>query len=104
MNLLSLSHYTMLFVNLQLIFFVLSKNLKALLNWICSLLIFCIAIWNFAFTFFHASVNHDAAMLWLNISSIGYCSIAVFCLWLSLILTTDGKILKKRYFYFLIFF
>ncbi len=102
MSLLSLSHFTVFLVNLWLIFFVLSKNLKALPNWVCALLVFTIAIWNFALTFFHASVNHDTAMLWLNISSIGWCSIAVSALWLSFVLT-ENEILRKWYFYFLIF-
>ncbi len=103
MNLLSLAHYTVLLINIWLIFFVLSKNLKALLNWVCVLLLSCISVWNLAFTFFQASVSHDNAMLWLNISSFGWCSIAIFTLWLALIVTGKEKILKKWYFYFIIF-
>ncbi len=72
MNPLSMLHFTVFLVNLWLMFFVLSRNTKDLLNWVCALILFCIAVWNFAFTFFQASVSHDYAMIWLNISSIGW--------------------------------
>src|SRR5271157_3264313 len=103
MNLLSMFHFTVFLVNIWMIFFILTKNLKALSKLVCVLLISSIAVWNFAFVFIQNSVSHDIALFWLNISSFGWCSIAVFALWLSLVLTNREKILSKWYFYFIIF-
>ncbi len=99
MSLLSLSLFTAFLVNLWMIFFVVSKNFKVLSKLVCILLISSIAIWNLAFTFIQGSVSHDIAIIWLNISSFGWCSIAVFALWLSLVLSNNDKILWKWYFY-----
>jgi PAS domain S-box-containing protein len=86
-----------------MMFFILTKNLKALSKLVCILLISSIAVWNFAFVFIQNSVSHDFAIFWLNISSLGWCSIAVFALWLSLVLTEREKVLSKWYFYLIIF-
>ncbi len=103
MNLLSLFHFTAFCVNLWMIYFVLTKNLKVLSKFVCVLLISSIAVWNFAFVFIQSSVSYDIAMFWLNISSFGWCTIAVLALWLSLVLTNREKILNKWYFYIITF-
>src|SRR5208283_1385772 len=100
MNLLSLSHLTAFFISLWMILFVLAKNLKFLSKLACALLISSMAVWNFAFIFIQNTVSYDVAFFWLNISSIGWCSIAVLALWLSFVLTDREKLLNYWYFYF----
>ncbi len=104
MNLLSLAHFTSFLICAWLFFFILSKNPKALPNRICTLLIICYAVWNFAFSFFQASASDKEARLWLNISSIGWSSFAVLSILLTYVLTIVQfeKKTIKWYFYPLI--
>ncbi len=102
MNLVSLFMYTVFLMCLWMIFFVLSKNLKTRAKLVCIVLISSIAFWDLGFTFIQVSASHDIALFWLDIASIGWCSIAIAAFWVSLVLI-NRKILNKWYFYLFIF-
>ncbi|HEX3043521.1 MAG TPA: ATP-binding protein [Bacillota bacterium] len=103
MTVLSLIHYTAFMIYLYLIFLVVAKNPKAALNRICALLICCFAIWSLGGTIFYAVTSENNAKLWCNISAFGGVSFASFHLWFSLKLTNRERLLKKWYFYWLLF-
>ncbi len=84
--------------------FVIYKNSKSLLNKICSGIMACLSIWAFADIFASNSViTKDAAMLFQNISSIGWISISSFILCFSLALSNKEKLLKSKILIFIIF-
>jgi PAS domain S-box-containing protein len=84
-------------------FFVIIKDPKALINRVYALVIFCLLIWIFGFICKDYSDNKAIAMLWINISSIGWIGFASPILWFFLIFTKKEQILKNRFFYFAIF-
>ena len=91
-DLLSLVIYLLTF------FFVIRKDPKALLNRVFSLVIFCFLVWNFGFICKDYSNNKAIAILWINISSIGWIGFASAFLWFYLIFTKKNNILKNRFF------
>ena len=104
MNLLSLAHFTAFLICGGLIIFILAKNPKAVSNRVCALLIGCYGVWNFAFAFMQAADSLKSAKFWENIAVFGWGGYSCFSLWLVLSLTRQGAILKKWYFYPLLFF
>jgi PAS domain S-box-containing protein len=103
MNILSMVHFTAFWLCIGLIFIVLKKNPKATLNRVCVLLFTCFAIWEISLTFFYGAVSQTEAMLWTNIASFGWSYLAGFYLWFALIFTNRESILKKWYFYGMVF-
>lgn len=103
MNFFSLANFAAFLIYIVLILFTLSKNPKAGINLVCSLLISCFAIWSFTSVFIHASAYKNDVMLLTNINSFGWCSLPSFYLWFTFIFTKKEKILKKWYFYLIIF-
>ncbi|HEX3047802.1 MAG TPA: ATP-binding protein [Bacillota bacterium] len=99
MNTLSIIHYTVFLFCMGLICLILIKNPKATLNRVGAFLFGCFAIWEFTLTFFYAAPSESQAMLWNNIGSIGWSSLAGFYLWFTLVFTNQESILKKWYFY-----
>ncbi len=102
MNIIFVIQYTASLLFLWLIFFVLYKNPKAVLNRTCALLLGCFVIWNFFTAYHYTAKTEEIAMLLLNISSIGWCSFPSFALWFALVFTGKEKLLRKWYFYFFI--
>ena len=81
-----------------MIYFVLSKDFKVLSKLVCVLLLLSIAVWNLAFSIIQVSKTYETALFWLNVSSSGWCTIAVFALWLSLVLSERDKYFRKWYY------
>ncbi|MEW6558343.1 MAG: histidine kinase N-terminal 7TM domain-containing protein [Elusimicrobiota bacterium] len=104
MNLLSLAYFTAFLIYIGLIIFGLSKDPKSKLNRVFALFIFTFAIWSFSSAFVNSATSKNNAILWNNISSFGWLSFASFALWFSLVFTKKEKVLKKWYFYPVIFF
>jgi PAS domain S-box-containing protein len=87
-----------------LLIFLLWKDPKSLLNRACAAFFACLALWSFAYIFVHNfNISKDTAILFDNISSIGWANFASFFLWFSLIFTEKKKILKTKIIYPLIF-
>ncbi len=104
MNVLPFLHFFVFLVYSYLLIFLLWKDLKSLLNRVCAGFLACLAIWSFAYIFIHnINILKDTAMLFDNISSIGWASFASFFLWFSFIFTEKKEILKTRIIYPLIF-
>ncbi|RXG63407.1 PAS domain S-box protein, partial [Candidatus Atribacteria bacterium 1244-E10-H5-B2] len=104
MNVLPFLHFFAFLVYFYLLIFLLWKDLKSLLNRVCAGFLACLALWSFAYIFIHnINILKDTAVLFDNISSIGWASFASFFLWFSFIFTEKKEILKTRIIYPLIF-
>jgi len=104
MNILSFLHFFAFLVYLYLIIVILIKDTKSWLNRSCAAFSACLALWSFAYIFVHnLNISKDTAILFDNISSIGWASFVSFFLWFSLIFTEKKKILKTKIIYPLIF-
>jgi len=104
MNILSFMHFFAFLVYSYLLVFILWKDPKSLLNKSCAFILTCFALWSFSFIFIHNSDTlKDTAILFDNISSIGWAYFGSFFLWFSLIFTESKKILKIKIIYPLIF-
>lgn len=103
-----LLHFFVFLVFLYLIGFILRKNPRALVNWVCALIIFCFAIWSFGMIpFSDVNSSTDTARLGTKISSIGWASLPAFVLFFFIFLAKkftekEGR-LKKNIAYFVIF-
>ena len=104
MNIYTFLHFFAFLVYFSLIIIILIKDPKSWLNRSCAAFFACFAIWSFAYIFVHnLNISKDTAILFNNISSIGWASFASFFLWFSLIFTEKKKILKTKIIYPLIF-
>jgi len=84
--------------------YVFFKDTKSMLNRTCAILISCFSIWNFIDIF--SPVNKltvDTALLFQNISSIGWISFSSIFLCFAMLFAGKGNLLKKKWFLFLIF-
>jgi PAS domain S-box-containing protein len=80
------------------------KNPKALLNRLCAAFLLCFAAWSFSTIFIHNPyTSKSIALLSSNIASFGWASFSSFFLWFILVFTGKKKILKKKWFYLLLF-
>jgi two-component system, cell cycle sensor histidine kinase and response regulator CckA len=67
---------------------ILLRDRNALLNRLCSVLFLCFFVWSFSWTFFHNPyVSRKTAILFLNVSSIGWLLFSPFFLWFSIVYT-----------------
>jgi len=97
-------HFFNSIVYVYLAVYIFFKNPKALLNRICVAFLLCFCLWSFSFVFLHHPFcSKYLAKLVVNISSIGWCSFSSFFLWFILAFTGKKKILKKKWFYLLLF-
>ncbi|PKP56447.1 hypothetical protein CVT91_13135 [Candidatus Atribacteria bacterium HGW-Atribacteria-1] len=104
MNIFSFLHFFVFLFYSCLLIFLLWKDPKSLLNRACAAFFACLALWSFAYIFVHNfNISKDTAILFDNISSIGWANFASFFLWFSLIFTEKKKILKTKIIYPLIF-
>jgi len=101
MNLLSLMAFTNACSFVQIGIYFLILNRKAIENRLFSAIIFCLAIWNFTYTFFYSAVTAEEAMFWHKAGSFGWI---MFCV-LGLSSSTDyagiGKEGKSKRWHFL---
>lgn len=67
--------------------------------------LFCLsmAVWSFAFMFFHSAPDKESCAFWFNIASFGYCTYYAVGLHFSLLLTDKNVFLKKWWVKFLIY-
>ena len=93
-----LAHFLAFIIYVELIGFVLYKNPKALLNRLCALALVPFAIWSFGDTLFQGAPSPGSAMLWNNISSLGWCTFPITIFWFYLAFTRHEKLLKNRFF------
>ncbi|MGM0567637.1 MAG: histidine kinase N-terminal 7TM domain-containing protein, partial [Elusimicrobiota bacterium] len=103
MNLLSLLKFFVFTIYLWLIVFVIYKSPRAKLNRICAFFIFSLALWAFSDSFVHSASSKQQALMWENLSSIGWISFPVLFLWQTLIISKKKKILNSWVFYIIIF-
>jgi len=104
MNIYTFLHFFAFLVYFSLIIIILIKDPKSWLNRSCAAFFACLALWSFAYIFVHNfNISKDTAILFDNISSIGWASFASFFLWFSLIFA-EKKILKTKIIYPFIFF
>jgi PAS domain S-box-containing protein len=97
-------HFFNSIVYVYLAVYILIKNPKALLNRICVAFLLCFSLWSFSFVVLHHPFcTKHLAKLFVNISSIGWCSFSSFFLWFILAFTGKKKILKQKWFYVLLF-
>jgi len=97
-------HFFNSIVYVYLAVYILIKNPKALLNRLCTAFLLCFAIWSFATIFVHhPNTSKRIALLFSNIASFGWASFSSFFLWFILVFTGKKEILKKKWFYLLLF-
>jgi len=93
-------HFFNSIVYVYLAIYIFIKNPRALLNRLCVAFLLCFFLWSFSFVFLHHPFcSKHLAKLFVNISSIGWCSFSSFFFWFILAFTGKKKILKKKWFY-----
>ena len=103
MSFFSFLHFFNSIVYVYLAVYIFIKNPKALLNRLCVAFLLCFCLWSFSFVFLHHPFcSKSLAKLFVNISSIGWCSFSSFFFWFILAFTGKKKILKKKWFYLLL--
>lgn len=97
-------HFFNSIVYVYLAVYIFIKNPKALLNRLCVAFLLCFAVWSFSTIFIHHPyTSKRTALLFSNIASFGWGSFSSFFLWFILVFTGKKKILKKKWFYLLLF-
>jgi PAS domain S-box-containing protein len=97
-------HFFNSIVYVYLAVYIFIKNPKALLNRLCVAFLLCFAVWSFSTIFVHHPyTSKSIALLFSNIASFGWASFSSFFLWFVLLFTGNKKILKKKWFYLLLF-
>lgn len=104
MSLFPFLHFFNSIVYIYLAVYIFIKNPKALLNRICVVSFLCFALWSFSAVFFHNPYSSkNIARLFTNIGSPGWVGFSSFFLWFILTLAGKEKILKKKWFYIILF-
>ena len=104
MNLFPFLHFFSFVVYLFLAGYIRSKNPKASLNRVCSVLFLCPALWSLGNVFIHnLDATKEIARAFENISVVGWASFQAFFLWFIFVFTKKEKLLKKKVFYIAIF-
>ncbi len=97
-------HFFNTIVYVYLAAYILIKNPKALVNRICVIIFLCIGTWSFSMIFIHnPHTSRKAAMLFSNIGALGWATFSSLFLWFILAFTGKTKILKKIWFYIIVF-
>ena len=101
---LSYLHFFASIVYLYLAIFIVYKNPKALINRVCSAILFCFCIWSFGVIFVHnPSVSRKTALLFENIGALGWTTFSSFFLWFTLALVGKKGLSRSKYFILSIF-
>ena len=98
-------HFSVLLVCLYLAVFVLYRDHKSLLNQTISILMLCFALWNFGDVIIQnpdRTITEGMVSAMQNIASIGWLSFASAILCFSLVFSNREKLLKKKWFLFLV--
>jgi PAS domain S-box-containing protein len=97
-------HFFCLLLYAYMAGYILYKDPKSLLNKTCAILIASFSIWNFVDAFNTIKdITEDTAMLFQNISSIGWIGFASAVLCFSLAFSKKEKLLKNKWFMVLVF-
>src|SRR6056297_3019962 len=105
MNILPFLHFFVFLLYCSLIILILWKDHTSLLNRVCAAFLACFALWSYGFIFLHnPDTLEEPAILFNNLSSIGWISFASLFFWFALIFTEKKNILKSKIFYLVIFF
>jgi len=91
-----IGHFLACILYLLLILFVLYQNPKSQLNQLCALTLAPFVIWSFAYSILLVTISHQAAMQWMNISSLGWCSFPVPALLFYRLFAGDKKLSQSR--------
>ena len=97
MNILSLVHLTAFVGDVALIIVVISRNYKARLNRLCSLVAAAFAFWSFGYCVTHVVTNPQLALFWISISSIGWITFPMAALYFYLALAGKEKISRNKW-------
>jgi len=104
MNFFTFLHFFTFLVYLYLAIFILIKDPKSALSRVFAVPPACFAVWSFGLIFiYNPNIPKDTAILFGNITSIGWTNFPIFFLWFALIFTEKKKILKTKIIYPLIF-
>jgi PAS domain S-box-containing protein len=97
-------HFFNTIVYVYLAAYISIKNPKALVNRICVIIFLCIGTWSFSMVFIHnPHTSRKAAMLFSNIGALGWATFSSLFVWFTLAFTGKTKILKKIWFYIIVF-
>ena len=100
MNIYPFLHFFAFLVYLYLAIFILIKDPKSALSRVFAVLPACFAVWSFGLIFiYNPNIPKDTAILFGNITSIGWTNFPIFFLWFALIFTEKKKILKTKIIY-----
>jgi PAS domain S-box-containing protein len=84
--------------------YILIKNPKALVNRISTIFFLCFGLWSLTFIFFHSpTTTKSEAQLLTNIGAFGWIGFSALFLWFVLVFTGRVAILKKKWFYPVLF-
>jgi len=96
MGLMPYLFFSAFLIYLFVIVFIISKNPRGRLNWVCSILLGCLAIWSVSFIFIHnRHVSKQIARQFYDVSALGWCGLPCFVLGLIFIITKKSYLLKK---------
>lgn len=98
MNVITILHISSFIANALLIIFVLSRKPVALLNRVCALLVATFACWSIFASLHTMAATKEEAMLFLNLSSFGWCFTPVATLWFYLALNHKDHVIKNKAF------
>jgi PAS domain S-box-containing protein len=100
----SFLHYFSFVVYTFLVFYILYKDRKTLLNVVCSIFIACFALWALGMTFVHnRETSKEAVNFWYNINAFGWLSFSFFFYWFVAVFTENHKLMQKKIFLFTLF-
>jgi PAS domain S-box-containing protein len=97
-NVITILHFSSFIANALLIIFVLSRKPPALLNRVCAFLVATFAYWSFLIALYTMASSKEESMLYLNLSSLGWCFTPVAILWFYLALDKKDILLKNKAF------
>ncbi|GEM_PF-486608 len=98
MNSVTILHFGSFIAYILLIALVLGRRPGYILNRVCALLMATFAYWSLFSALFTMAGTSQQAMLYINISSLGWCFMPVGCLWFCLALDSRYDVLKNRAF------
>lgn len=74
-------HFVTFFIDLFLVYLVLSRNPRARINQACAAALGCCALWSLSYGWRFLAVTPEQAFRWMNIGAIGWCGVPVASLW-----------------------
>ncbi len=97
MSVWALAHFFSCIVNLFMATYILIKNVKRILNWLCATTVFFFALWSFGTTFMrNPAIEERSASIFNNIAAIGWIGFSALFLLFALQFRDDTTLRKKR--------